>query len=80
MFTHAVVWVDSAVERFCLMDRARGGAWFLSFQKGAQKKLTHPEEEIHELIQSETLRRDGDGLSLTDRGIKGYALHATPRR
>ena len=35
MFTHAVVWVDPAVERFCLMNSARVEACFLSFQKGA---------------------------------------------
>ena len=35
VFTHAVVWIGSAVERFCLMDRARVEACFLSFQKGA---------------------------------------------
>ena len=35
MFTHAAVWVDAAVEWFCLMDRARVEACFLSFQKGA---------------------------------------------
>jgi hypothetical protein len=35
VFTHAVVWVDTAVERFCLMDHARVEACFLSFQKGA---------------------------------------------
>jgi hypothetical protein len=35
VFTHTVVWVDPAVERFCLMDRARVEACFLSFQKGA---------------------------------------------
>ena len=35
VFTHAVVWVDPAVERFCLLDRARVEACFLSFQEGA---------------------------------------------
>ena len=35
VFTHAVVWIDPAVERLCLMDRARVEACFLSFQKGA---------------------------------------------
>jgi hypothetical protein len=35
VFTHAIVWVHPAVERFCLMDHARVEACFLSFQKGA---------------------------------------------
>jgi len=35
VFTHAVARVDPAVERLCLMDRARVEACLLSFQKGA---------------------------------------------
>jgi hypothetical protein len=35
VFTDAVVWVDPAVERFCLVDRARVEACVLSFEKGA---------------------------------------------
>jgi len=35
VFTHAVGWVGPAVERFCLVYRARVEARFLSFQEGA---------------------------------------------